>query len=149
MTQRGDVYTHGHHDSVLRVHRWHTAENSACYLLHKLRPGDHVLDIGCGPGTITIGLADRAAPGRVVATDSMSPVLAEARELAVRLGTSNMSFVLADAYRLAFADASFDIVHTHQLLQHLTRSGGGAARDAAGVPARRTQSRCATSTTLP
>ena len=52
------VYTHGHHESVLRSHRWRTAENSAAYLLPHLRPGLSLRDVGCGPGTITV---DRAA----------------------------------------------------------------------------------------
>jgi len=39
-----DAYTHGHHESVLRSHRWRTAENSAAYLLPHLRPGVSVLE---------------------------------------------------------------------------------------------------------
>ena len=31
-----DRYTHGHHESVLRSHRWRTAQNSAAYLLDRL-----------------------------------------------------------------------------------------------------------------
>ncbi len=45
-----DAYTHGHHASVLRVHAWRTAENSAAYLLPHLRAGLDVLDLGSGPG---------------------------------------------------------------------------------------------------
>src|SRR5262245_65676617 len=56
-------YTHGHHESVLRSHRWRTAENSAAYLLGRLRPGMSLLDVGCGPGTIPADLAARVAPG--------------------------------------------------------------------------------------
>ena len=56
-------YTHGHHDSVLRSHRWRTAENSAGYLLGHLQPGMALLDVGCGPGTITCDLARRLSPG--------------------------------------------------------------------------------------
>jgi ubiquinone/menaquinone biosynthesis C-methylase UbiE len=51
------VYTHGHHESVLRSHRRRTAENSAAYLLPHLHRGMSLLDVGCGPGTITFGLA--------------------------------------------------------------------------------------------
>ena len=60
----GDVYTHGHHESVLRSHTWRTAENSAAYLLGSLGPGQDLLDMGCGPGTITVDLATRVAPAR-------------------------------------------------------------------------------------
>ena len=52
-----EVYTHGHHESVLRSHTWRTAENSAAYLVPALRPGMDLLDVGCGPGTITTDLA--------------------------------------------------------------------------------------------
>ena len=58
------TYTHGHHESVLRSHRWRTAENSAAHLLPWLKSGDSVLDVGCGPGTITADLATRVTPGR-------------------------------------------------------------------------------------
>ena len=60
-----EVYTHGHHESVLRSHVWRTAENSAAYLLPHLAPGLDLLDVGCGPGTITADLAAlrRAGPG--------------------------------------------------------------------------------------
>src|SRR5207237_10090881 len=66
VTSRSDTYTHGHHDAVLRSHRWRTAENSAAYLLPLLRPGSRLLDVGCGPGTLTVDLARRIAPGGAV-----------------------------------------------------------------------------------
>src|SRR5438270_147059 len=59
------TYTHGHGDEVLRAYRWRSAENSAGYLLPALRPGLDLLDVGCGPGSITVDLAARVAPGRV------------------------------------------------------------------------------------
>jgi hypothetical protein len=56
MTLPRETYTHGHHESVLRSHTWRTAQNFAAYLLQHLRPGVSLLDVGCGPGTITIDL---------------------------------------------------------------------------------------------
>jgi len=66
MPPRSETYLHGHHDSVLRSHRWRTAENSAGYLLGRLQPGMRILDVGCGPGTITVDLAARVPDGQVL-----------------------------------------------------------------------------------
>ena len=115
---KNEVYTHGHHESVLRSHTWRTAENSAGYLLASLRPGLDLLDVGCGPGTITTGLARRVAPGRVTAVDRALDVLAQASAHAAGQGVS-IGPHAADVYDLPFQDASFDVVHAHQVLQHL------------------------------
>jgi ubiquinone/menaquinone biosynthesis C-methylase UbiE len=74
-----EVYSHGHHDSVLRSHRWRTAENSAAYLLPRLKPADRVLDVGIGPGTITLDLARRLPYGWVVGIDSALTAVAQRR----------------------------------------------------------------------
>jgi ubiquinone/menaquinone biosynthesis C-methylase UbiE len=113
------VYTHGHHDSVLRSHRWRTAENSAGHLLPELRPGQRLLDVGCGPGTITADLAERLTPGRVTALDAAPGVVATARATAEARGLDNVEFAVGDATALEFPDDSFDVVHAHQVLQHL------------------------------
>lgn len=81
-------YTHGHHESVLRSHRWRTAENSAAHLLAHLRPTDHPLDVGAGPGTITADLATRA--GRVTATEIGEPELRRSRRSPANLSTPGM-----------------------------------------------------------
>ncbi len=115
-----DTYLHGHHDSVLRSHRWRTPENSAGYLLPRLPVTARLLDVGCGPGTITAGLAALAAQGHVVGVDAAADVLAEARLGAARRGLANVTFEAGDVYRLGFADEAFDVVHAHQVLQHLS-----------------------------
>jgi ubiquinone/menaquinone biosynthesis C-methylase UbiE len=114
-----DTYTHGHAEPVLQSHRWRTAENSAAYLLPLLRPGTDLLDVGCGPGTITADLAARVAPGRVLGIDASADPLDEARAAAERAGVG-VTFEVGDVYALDLPDASFDVVHAHQVLQHLT-----------------------------
>lgn len=114
------VYTHGHHESVLRSHRWRTAENSAGYLLPHLRPGLSLVDIGCGPGTLTADLAARVAPGPVTAVEISAEALDLARaELASR-GLTGVEFRFGDMESLDLPDASFDVVHAHQVLQHVS-----------------------------
>ena len=112
-------YTHGHHESVLRSHRRRTAEDSAAYLLPHLKPGFSVLDVGCGPGTITADLAARVAPGSVTAVDQVADVLGAARTEVQQRHLSNVSFGIADVHNLEFPDGAFDVVHAHQVLQHV------------------------------
>jgi SAM-dependent methyltransferase len=120
MPSSSDTYLHGHHDSVLRSHRWRTAENSAGYLLARLTPDARVLDVGCGPGTITADLAVQVPDGEVIGIDAAGDVLTLARQEADRRGLSNVRFEVGDTYHLGFEDDTFDVVHAHQVLQHLT-----------------------------
>ena len=105
------MYTHGHRESVLRSHRWRTVENSAAYLLPHLRPGLRLLDVGCGPGTITADLATRLAPGTVLGIDASAEVIDAARR-----DHPDVTFSVADVYDLGLEDASWDVVHAHQVL---------------------------------
>jgi 2-polyprenyl-3-methyl-5-hydroxy-6-metoxy-1,4-benzoquinol methylase len=133
MTEPGrpdDVYTHGHHDSVLRSHRWRTAENSAAYLLPHLRPGLDLLDVGCGPGTLTVDLATRLAPGGTVTGVDVADVVEAATELAQEQHVDNVRFVRGDFRTLGLTPHSYDVVHAHQVLQHL-RDPVGALQEMA------------------
>ncbi|WP_436792691.1 methyltransferase domain-containing protein [Actinospongicola halichondriae] len=111
-----DTYTHGHQPSVLRSHTWRTIENSAAYLSPRLEAGLDVLDVGCGPGTITAEIAARVTPGRVVGLDRSEEVIGTA----AALDADNLSFRVGDVYALDFPDDSFDVVHAHQVVQHLS-----------------------------
>src|SRR4029077_17236896 len=113
MQEPSERYAHGHPEPGLRSHRWRTAANSAGYLLDRLVPGTDVLDVGCGPGTITIDFARRVAPGRVVGVDRASEAVAAARDEAE--GLTNVEFRVGDAEQLPTPDAAFDIVHAHQV----------------------------------
>ena len=115
-----DTYTHGHHKSVVGMHAQRTAEDCAGYLLPHLAAGQRLLDVGCGPGTITRGLAERVAGdgGHATAIDTVEAVLDQAREALA--ATPNASVAAASVYELPYDDASFDVVHAHQVLQHLS-----------------------------
>jgi SAM-dependent methyltransferase len=115
-----DTYTHGHSDGVLRSHRWRTAENSAAYVLPHIRPGVAVLDVGCGPGTISVDLAQRVAPAPMVALDQSDDVIAAAAALAADSGATNLTVEVGDVYALRFDAGAFDVVHAHQVLQHVS-----------------------------
>ncbi len=108
-------YTHGHHESVLKSHTWRTIANSAAYFEPHLAAGMSLLDVGCGPGTITVEFAERLAPGRVVGLDAAVEVI----EKASAFERPNLEFVVGDAYALPFDDDTFDFAHAHQTLQHV------------------------------
>ena len=138
-------YTHGHGAAVLSAHARRSAAGSAAHLLPHLSAGMDLLDVGCGPATITADLAECVAPGRVVALDAAADALEAARATLSERGLSEqVELSCGDVMALPFEDGSFDVVHAHQVLQHLadpvgalvemrrlTRSGGiVAVRDA-------------------
>ena len=120
-----DRYTHGHHASVVSRHARRTAEREAAYLLPRLQPGMRLLDVGCGPGTITTGLARAVAlgdvVGEVVGIDVSEEVIQSARAHAAEVGVANVRFETASVYALPFAAGVFDVAHAHQVLQHLAQ----------------------------
>jgi SAM-dependent methyltransferase len=96
-----------------------SAERNAAFLLPSLRAGQRVLDVGCGPGAITRGLAERVAPdGEVVGVDHDAAYVAAARER--WSSVPGLRFEEADAAALPFEDGSFDVAFLHAVLQHVT-----------------------------
>jgi len=116
-------YLHGHHASVLRSHSWRTVDNSAPHLIPYLKPDLKVLDVGCGPGTITVDLASRLPQGFVYAIDPSADVIEKARQHAQEKRVTNVRFEVGDIHNWQGLDGvkegSFDVVHAHQVLQHL------------------------------
>jgi len=121
-------YTHGHGAAVLSAHSRRGAEDSAAYLLPHLNAGMDLLDVGCGPATITADLAERVAPARVVGLDAASGALEAARAtLAERDLPAGVELTDGDIMSLPFDDGTFDVAHAHQVLQHLSDPVGALA----------------------
>lgn len=76
-----------------------------------IKPGEHVLDIGCGCGQAALELAERVGPnGSVLGADLSQPMLARAQERQHERELDNLAFVHADAQTYAFAQEYFDLV---------------------------------------
>src|SRR5436190_2571572 len=119
-TPANEIYQHGHHASVVASHAKRTADMEAKFFLPLLRPGMRLLDVGCGPGSITSGLAKRVAPAEAIGIDASSSVIETARSLA-DASLENLSFEVGNIYQPRFAAETFDAVFAHQVLQHLRR----------------------------
>ncbi|MGO1608260.1 MAG: methyltransferase domain-containing protein [Actinomycetaceae bacterium] len=126
-------YLHGHSGSVVDSHAARSAENSCGYLLPHLEQGMRILDVGCGPATITLDLAGHVGPGgEVVGVEPLEETLDLARAEAARRGDGRTRFETADVSALPYAEATFDVAHAHQVLQHLP-DPVGALREMARV----------------
>ena len=114
----GERYTHGYHEAIIESYTRRTAERCAAFLLPRLNNDARVLDVGCGPGTITTGLAHRAR--EVVGVDASAEMVDAAGHHAADSGVENVTFEVGSAYDLPCEDCSFDVVYAHQVMQHLS-----------------------------
>ncbi|MDN5821149.1 MAG: methyltransferase domain-containing protein [Brachybacterium sp.] len=114
-------YTHGYGAAVLDSHRARTAQNSAAHLVPHLRPGQRLLDVGSGAGTITADLARIVGPDGVTALEVSEESAELTRAELARQGLGAVQVLVGDAQALPLADDSVDVVHAHQVLQHLPR----------------------------
>ena len=113
------AYTHGYSDAVLGSHRHRTAENSAAHLLPHLREGMRLLDVGSGAGTITADLAHRVGPEQLTALEVGDEAAAITRAELDRQDLHEVQVLVGDAHDMPFGDDEFDLVHAHQVLQHV------------------------------
>ncbi len=130
MTQRDfstPDYTSGFSDEMLESFSRYTAETSATYLLPYLRPGLRVLDFGCGPGTISVGLAKAVAPGEMHGVDIEASQVDMARMVASANRQDNAIFHVGDVTDLTFEDGYFDVAHCHNVLLHVPDTGAALA----------------------
>ena len=112
-------YTMGFNEEMLESLRRFTAESNAAYLLPCLRPGLRILDFGCGPGTISVGLAKAVAPGELHGVDMEESQVDQARLVAKANGQDNAIFHVADVTHMPFEDGFFDVAHCHNVLMHI------------------------------
>ncbi|OTA92300.1 hypothetical protein M434DRAFT_21965 [Hypoxylon sp. CO27-5] len=137
-------YTQGHSRAVTSGHASRTINSDAAFLVPYLKPTDRILDVGCGPGTITVGLAAHVPSGSVVGVDLSADIIAMATALLLDAGTDKkkdgngeekseegkekaatdlkprVSFQVSNVLQgLPFEDASFDVVYASQLFAHM------------------------------
>ena len=117
---RRETYSKQGIRSENRYHATRTASKQASFFLPHLTPGMSLLDCGCGPGTITLGLAEHLTDGLVTGIDLDESALAPARASAQQDGISNVGFETGGLYELPFANNSFDAVFSHAVLEHLS-----------------------------
>jgi len=117
--KRNEVYTPGYNETAVRYMMRRHAARDAAFVLPHLRRGMSLLDCGCGPGTITLGLAEAVSPGHVVGLDLEESQIDLARNLAVERRLKNVEFKFGSVYELPFLEHSFDVVFAHALFEHL------------------------------
>ena len=106
-----------------------TADHQAAFVLPYLRPGMNLLDVGCGPGTITLGLAQAVAPGEVTGIDHDATNIQAARARLAQEKIASVNFQLGDALSLPFEDGIFDAAFENDMLTHLPQDAVRAARE--------------------
>lgn len=110
MSATKEQYTLGYGAASTEMMINRTAESHLGFLLPHLKPGMRILDCGCGPGSLTLSLAETANPEQIIGTDLEESQLEIARSEAVRRNIDNASFEIASIYDLPFESNSFDIV---------------------------------------
>ena len=130
-------YTMGYSEEFMEALRRYTAESNAAHLLPQLRPGLRALDFGCGPGTISVGLAKAVHPGEMHGVDMEESQVELARAVARSQGQDNAIFHVGDVTDLRFGDNFFDVAHCHNVLTHVPDTRAVLEEVKRGVESRR------------
>lgn len=115
-----DVYTHGHQPAAVAQHAKRTAEDCAAFVRHVIGADARILDVGCGPASITVGLARWADHGHVTGIEPGGDILDTAAQTVAAARVGNVTIAGASVYELPYDDNSFDVAYAHQVCQHLS-----------------------------
>src|ERR1700741_369822 len=113
-------YTPGHTSNASDFMAKRSLQSHGQFFLNHLTPGVSVLDCGCGPGSITLGIARAVYPGLVTGIDFGGSQIERATARATEEAVSNVTFRVADCYALPFEDNTFDRIFSNALLEHLS-----------------------------
>jgi len=113
-----EKYTPGHSENAVSFMSKRSLESHGAFFIDQLKPGLKILDIGCGPGTITYEIASRVAPGKVTGVDFAESQIAKAKSNQPE-HISNLKFITGSCYDLPFQEHSFDAVFGHAIMEHL------------------------------
>ena len=120
-------YTMGYSEEFRQLLNRRSAPTHAAHLLPHLEPGQRVLDFGCGPGSISVGLASAVDPGEFHGVDMEESQIELARAAARAGGHDNATFHVGDVTALPFEDGYFDAAHCHAVLMHVPDTEGTLA----------------------
>ena len=120
-------YTMGYSEEFRQMLDQRSAEIHAVYLLPHLKPGHRDLDFGCGPSTISVGLARTVDPAAVDGIDMEESQIALARSAAEAGSHANATFHVGDVTKLPFEDNFFDAAHCHAVLMHVPDTAAALA----------------------
>jgi len=124
-----DKRAHGVTPKLRKDYATRTASHQAAFVLPYLQPGMNLLDVGCGPGTITVGLAKFIEPGNAIGFDHDSEHIEAANDLAQKENLTNVTFKTGDALNLPFEDQTFDAVFENNMFVHLSDRAPQAAAE--------------------
>jgi SAM-dependent methyltransferase len=114
-----EFYTPGHTANATDFMARRTFQSHGEFFRSHLLHGNSILDCGCGPGSITLGIAEAIEPAKVTGIDFGESQIEKARDNATERRIKNAEFIVASCYKLPFADASFDCIFSHALFEHL------------------------------
>lgn len=120
VSAHSDGYAPGWDGDAISMMAARSAEDRAAFVLALLSDGMHVVDVGCGPGTVSVGFAHAVAPsGSVLGVDVEPSQIVAAAALAHRAGVSTIRFEVGSAYNLPVLDKAVDVYFSHALFEHL------------------------------